>query len=228
MVRLITQLILVVPIILLVLINLSIAQDNCKVLLDAIAGQYEGDCRKGLAEGKGTAKGEDMYVGAFKKGLPHGVGKYTWANGDIYEGEFKKGLKEGKGSMSILLPDGQATEQTGYWSNDKYMGENKSPYKMHYRSMGVLSVRINEAENTDDEEPALLIETLHKGKPVPNPEFALNEITGNYQSKFSVGMGTKVLVTTFPFRFTIGYLGESVDIEIYQATSWNISIDYNK
>lgn len=87
---------------------------------------------------------------------------------------------------------------------------------------------MNETENPDGEEPALFIEILHKGKSVPNPEFVLNEISGNYLSKFPVGRDTKVLVTTFPFRFTIGYLGESADIEVYQSTSWKIRIDYNK
>lgn len=208
--------------------NIGIAQDDCKVLLEAIAGQYQGDCKKSLADGEGTAKGEDSYVGEFKKGVPDGLGKYTWANGNVYEGEFKKGLKEGKGKMSMVLPDGQASVQTGYWKKDKYIGEHESPYKLHSRSSGVLSVRLNEFENPEREETALFIEIQHRGKSVPGAEFGLNEITGNYLSKFPVGRDTKVIVSSFPFRFTIGYQGETVDIEVYQATSWKIIIDCNK
>jgi len=206
----------------------GIAQNDCKVLLDAIAGHYEGDCKKNLADGEGTAKGEDSYVGEFRKGLPDGLGKYTWANGNVYEGQFKKGLKEGKGKMSMVLPDGQATSQTGYWKMDKYIGENESPYKLHSRSPGVLSVHLDEMENPEGKETALFIEIQHRGKSVPGAEFALNEITGNYLSKFPVGRDTKVIVSTFPFRFTIGYQGETVDIEVYQAISWKIRIDCNK
>ena len=91
--------------------NPGFAQDDCKVLIDKLSGQYDGGCKKGLADGQGTAKGEDNYVGAFKKGLPHGTGTYTWANGDVYNGEFKKGLKDGQGKMTIKKADGQTEEQ---------------------------------------------------------------------------------------------------------------------
>lgn len=68
------------------------AQD-CKVLLKPINKSYTGDCKKGKAEGKGTAKGIDNYVGDFKKGLPNGEGTYVWANGDTFTGIFSKGKK---------------------------------------------------------------------------------------------------------------------------------------
>ena len=48
------------------------AQNPCKVLMKEISGSYSGECKKGLADGKGEAKGVDRYIGAFKKGLPDG------------------------------------------------------------------------------------------------------------------------------------------------------------
>jgi len=204
------------------------AQDECKVLLEDIAGQYEGDCKKGLAEGKGTAKGTDTYVGDFKKGLPHGTGTYTWANGDIYIGEFKKGLKDGAGKITVSLLDGGKKEQTGFWLNDEYIGENKSPYEVTYKSPEVLSVRINETDNTANDGNALFIEIQHQGRVQQAPEFGLTTINGSFQNRFMVGNTTKILVSRFPFGFSISYMGETVELQIYQEKSWNIQINYNK
>ena len=44
------------------------AQEKCKVLKADIAGEYSGDCKKGLANGEGISKGENTYEGKFKKG----------------------------------------------------------------------------------------------------------------------------------------------------------------
>ena len=56
--------------------SVLIAQDksDCKVLAETLAESYEGDCKKGLADGKGKAIGTDSYEGGFKKGLPEGEG----------------------------------------------------------------------------------------------------------------------------------------------------------
>ena len=208
--------------------NQGMAQDDCKVLLDAIAGQYEGDCKKGLADGEGTAKGTDTYVGEFKKGLPHGNGTYTWENGDIYDGEFNKGLKDGKGKLLTKQTDGQFNEQNGFWKKDEYIGEYESPYDILFRSSNVLSIRIIEADNPADDGNAVFFEIQHKGRTQPAPDFRMNVINGNFQSRFIVGNTTKVLISNFPFGFTLSYMGESVEIQIYQARSWNIRIDFNK
>ena len=209
-------------------INGGLAQNDCKVLLDMIAGQYEGGCKKGLADGEGTAQGEDMYDGEFKKGLPNGVGIYTWANGDIYDGEFKKGLKEGKGKMIIQLADGKTKEQTGFWVKDKYIGEHKSPYEIQYRSPDVLSVHINEKENPANDGNALFIEIQNKGKTQQNPEFGLNVTTGSFLSRYPVGKTTKIIISKFPFAFSLSYMDETVELQFYQETSWTVRIDYNK
>lgn len=204
------------------------SQDDCKVNLEAIAGSYEGECKKGLAEGQGTSKGEDTYVGEFKKGLPHGTGTYTWASGDVYSGEFKKGLKEGEGKLIVNLGGDQKKEQTGYWVNDKYIGKNKDPYELISQTPEVLSVRINETDNPANDGNAIFIEILHKAKVQSSPSFGLSVNAGSFQNRFPVGNVTKVLVSQFPFAFTLNYMGETVDLQFSQETSWKVSIDFNK
>jgi len=131
--------------------NQTYAQKDCKVLYDAINTNYEGGCKKGLAHGKGIAKGEDTYEGNFKKGLPHGKGTYTYAEGDNYTGAWKggerngygtyndtqggkyvgtwkQGLKHGEGTYYLKM-DNRDTTLAGIWKDDEYVGpKQKKPY----------------------------------------------------------------------------------------------------
>ncbi|MGV8092965.1 MAG: hypothetical protein AB2L24_14000 [Mangrovibacterium sp.] len=49
--------------------------NTCKVLLTEISGSYEGECKKGLADGFGKATGVDQYEGELKKRLPEREGE---------------------------------------------------------------------------------------------------------------------------------------------------------
>lgn len=112
--------------------NVFAQQSDCKVTIPGISGSYSGDCKNGLAHGKGIAQGVDHYEGQFIKGKPDGKGIYKWANGTSYEGQFKNGMKEGKGK--IVYKDSTVT---GFWKEDKYLGEKLiAPYKI-IRSMSV-------------------------------------------------------------------------------------------
>ena len=204
----------------------GLAQDDCKVLLEDIAGEYEGGCKKGLADGEGTAKGTDSYTGDFKKGLPHGTGTYTWANGDVYVGEFKKGQKDGAGTLTVNLGGGQKKEQPGYWAKDEYIGENESPYEVISFTPGVMSARLNETENPANDGNALFIEILRNGARTQSPSFGFNIINGTIRDRYLVGNITKILVARFPFGFTLNYMGETVEIQVYQEKSWNIRLDF--
>jgi len=127
------------------------AQQDCKVLYDDINTNYKGACKKGLAHGKGIAKGKDTYEGNFKKGLPHGKGTYTYAEGDSYTGAWKEGerngygtyidtqggkyigtwksgLKHGEGSYYLKM-DNRDTVLAGLWEADEYLGPKpEKPY----------------------------------------------------------------------------------------------------
>jgi len=103
------------------------AQDSCNVLVPNLKGSYSGGCKKGLANGKGEAKGKDRYKGNFKKGYPNGIGTYYWSTGEIYVGEWKKGKRDGEGSFTFKI-ENRDTTVSGLWKNDIYAGPMvKSP-----------------------------------------------------------------------------------------------------
>lgn len=107
------------------------------VLKKELVGKYEGEQKKSLAHGKGTATGKDSYTGEFKKGLPDGDGIYTDSLGNVFKGEFRLGKKNGKGvytpvSSSNLPPI------IGYWQDDKYAGKEKvEPYEISNKTGSV-------------------------------------------------------------------------------------------
>jgi hypothetical protein len=100
--------------------SLQAQVSECKVLKPEIAASYSGDCKKGLANGKGMAHGIDSYEGKFRNGLPHGNGRYQYANGDVYDGEFKNGLKDGNGKFTYKYL-GKDSTYLGIWQEDKFV-----------------------------------------------------------------------------------------------------------
>lgn len=97
------------------------SQDDCKVLVPQLSGEYSGKCKKGLANGKGLAKGIDTYKGSFKKGYPDGKGEYRWSTGERYYGSWKEGKRDGVG-IYYFTEDNEPKEQDGMWIDDKYAG----------------------------------------------------------------------------------------------------------
>ncbi len=98
-------------------------QSNCRVLKKSISANYAGECKGRLAHGHGIAQGEDTYEGKFKKGYPHGEGKYIWADGSYYVGEFQKGLRHGEGTMHSIDSATQSlvAGNLALWKDDKYI-----------------------------------------------------------------------------------------------------------
>jgi hypothetical protein len=105
------------------------AQENtsdCKVLIKGISEHYQGECKNGLAEGNGIAKGADIYIGSFRKGFPDGKGVYKYKDGPTYTGYWKKGLKDGEGELRYMI-NGKDSVITGVWKADIYTGkQNKA------------------------------------------------------------------------------------------------------
>lgn len=97
------------------------AQQTCKVIPIQLQGSYTGECKNGLAYGKGVAKGIDSFTGTFKKGYPDGTGTYTWSYGGVYTGSMKWGLMHGTGEYRHIT-GGQDTVLAGVWNKGKYMG----------------------------------------------------------------------------------------------------------
>lgn len=126
-------------------ISLLFGQENsisdCKVLLESISENYQGDCKDGLAHGKGIAKGTDVYEGKFKKGLPQGNGTYTWANGDYYIGNWKEGKRDGKGEQFTIA---SGDKIKGIWADGEFVKEIKDPDYKIVMTRGVTDVSITE------------------------------------------------------------------------------------
>lgn len=101
--------------------SLLYSQEDCKVLVPEISGQYIGKCKKGLANGKGLAIGIDRYQGTFKSGYPDGRGEYIWSNSEVYTGEWERGQRNGVGDFTYA-EEGKEVILSGIWENDKYIG----------------------------------------------------------------------------------------------------------
>jgi hypothetical protein len=101
--------------------------------MPGISGSYIGECRKGLAEGKGEAVGTDSYRGDFRKGLPDGEGTYVWSTGAVYTGQWKKGMRDGQGTFTFRFNERDSV-QTGFWKENEFIGTEKiAPYIISYR-----------------------------------------------------------------------------------------------
>lgn len=91
--------------------NITYSQVNkkCKVVHEDLNGQYEGDCKKGLA---------------------HGMGIFYFSDGEqIYEGRFKKGKFSGDGELYKMIEGEKEVLKRGIWKKNKYYGEKKlNPY----------------------------------------------------------------------------------------------------
>ncbi|GAB1392784.1 hypothetical protein MASR1M60_09470 [Rhodocyclaceae bacterium] len=97
---------------------LSHAQPACKVNDKDISDSYKGECKNGLAHGKGIAKGRDTYDGFFVMGNQEGNGTYIWGDsyrncghdmcGKKYVGTWKDGHMD--------------CGKIQYWSGDSYDG----------------------------------------------------------------------------------------------------------
>lgn len=109
------------------------SQFDCKVLVEKLQGQYNGDCKRGLASGEGSAKGIDTYVGDFRKGLPHGFGVYSFEDGSNYIGNYKKGKMDGYGLLNIITQSGDLVQNYGLWLADSLVIPNDTKALFHVK-----------------------------------------------------------------------------------------------
>lgn len=197
------------------------AQD-CKVLLKTINQSYEGDCKKGKADGQGQAKGEDTYVGTFKKGVPHGEGVYTWtATGDIYKGSWEKGKKNGQGNL--VKVDGAIV--SGFWKNDEYIGLYEDPYKKLDKSSNVSAFTIKSAEGKSN---GIRFYIKEDQKQVRNPAANVVVHHGNYTTVTNTSNYVELQNVTFPFKAKVYFGQEFIEFEIFQENMWDIRTDITR
>lgn len=210
-------------------------QDQCKVLMESIAGTYKGDCKKGLAHGYGKAVGLDTYEGGFKKGFPHGKGIYSWSNGDIYNGEWSKGEMDGKGELLKFRERENDLMISGYWLKGEYVGISRYPYKVISKSLTVYQVRFNRI-NAD--EKIIEFNFARRGKPITVSGFSLDGSFGTIenQSDYSVLYRVHEFPFTGGIRFDVpdpiqtisnagGVIQGILEFEISQKGRWIVTIE---
>jgi len=206
------------------------SQEKCTVLLPAIAENYNGQCRRGLAHGEGFAWGDDQYHGNFRNGIPHGSGKYTWANGDVYEGQWRDGKRHGTGTMKFEK-DGEIVVLSGIWENDEYIrSERVASYTLGH----VLNVERYNIRRTGDGNMVLLT-TYEQGRINRNPQNLMFHV--NTGSSIITGQSTGYEGVSFPAEIKILYTvadklqqGATVrvrfEVTINEPGTWEIRI-YN-
>jgi hypothetical protein len=170
-------------------------QDDCKVLKPEISGSYTGDCKNGMAQGKGVAQGKDQYEGAFDKGLPSGKGTYKWADGTYYEGHWENGVRDGSGKMVY-----KDSTVTGFWKNDVYVGKKLVP---PYEIMHSMSVSRSTFIKSPGGLPGVRIRLLQGGSDNRNiSDFAISYSSGE---EYRTGAVYGIEKVQFPLYVRVRY-----------------------
>jgi len=224
----------------------SLLAQPCKVSIDSLKGEYKGECSKGKAEGKGTAKGADFYTGDFRDGYPDGTGKYTWKNGDWYEGGWKKGLFDGNGTLHNGNNKTDSTvELAGFWKKGKYIGRYEKPYVINSLTNAVSGLNIRK-QKTGQPEITITVKSVTGGassfgKSVL-PKCRLTDIQlieGRFQQQVSDESSSPITnkyilrQVTYPFHAILSFesIGaalprkERIAVEILENGNWYIQVD---
>lgn len=198
------------------------SQEPCKVLIPEIAKKYVGQCKKGFAHGKGVAEGKDKYEGSFKKGLPSGVGKYTWSSGEIiYDGNWKEGKKEGKGKLYYKI-NGVDSVKYGIWKKDFFI---KKIIPNSYRI-----IRSNSVQRYSVRRIGVGSRVLFSFNQLGKANATVPDLQFTFSSGSSFNQGTKQGFENivFPFTCKISYkaalYSADFEIEFNEAGDWEITL----
>ena len=215
-------------------------QFDCKVLVENLQGQYNGDCKKGLANGEGSAKGIDTYVGSFRKGFPNGFGVYTYENGSNYIGKFRKGLKDGYGLKNTITEAGDLVQYYGLWMADSLVvpDDSRALFKVNL-SKGIKIVdpkltrdvsRKNEVwinfqvDGVTDKSVIFESTEISNGKQIETKERALNTLVAFEDIKeFPVTIKLKYQIRKTEKLFMVDC---QTEIVLFTAGLWEININH--
>ncbi|MBE0675814.1 MAG: hypothetical protein IH591_14235 [Bacteroidales bacterium] len=149
-----------------ILLSASLAaQEGCKVLVPALEGKYTGDCRRGLANGEGSAVGTDSYQGGFRNGLPHGYGVYTYSDGIKYIGNFLNGKRDGHGFLSKPKEVGYELLDYGQWFADSLIVPYDVRALMHVKTKKGITLVTPELKRDEILKDQVWIHFMKRGAP---------------------------------------------------------------
>ena len=223
--------------------GIAYSQDTaqfCKVLSPMLNMEYKGECKKGLANGKGEARGAHRYNGNFKNGLPHGKGIYFYTDDNFYTGEFQDGIKEGKGEMHFSRKDMPDSIIKGYWSGDQYRGRTYTTYATDAvpkfdrveispssQSGNRITIEISTTSNSPDGQFYLRPGPLTLLDLTSMKNNSLISLLSTYESPLK--SVTVFQITEFPITLQ-GRLsnGKFFTLELYKSANWMFRIYVNK
>jgi hypothetical protein len=220
------------------LLSFFVYSQECIVEHEHLKGSYTGDCKKGKASGKGKAVGLDTYEGEFKSGLPDGKGIYTWQDGTVYTGKYSKGLRDGKGMMTFKKPGRQDSIMEGFWKKDVYIGKNEKPYIVHGKTGSVRDVQVEFSQSNTFRVKVIVTNTTG-GVKTPGgemPRYRVDNVQvlkGSYERLTSLESHLKSTETSltevnFPFRAKLNIGREEVEVELFEAGNYLITISINQ
>lgn len=216
------------------------AQFDCTVKVEALQGQYNGECKKGLAHGEGTAKGTDSYVGKFRKGYPHGFGVYTFANGSSYIGNYRQGLKDGYGLLNIITEAGDRMQDYGLWLADSLVVPNDTKALFHVKNRKGIKVVDPKITRNKSNENQIWIYFQINGVPDKSVVVSSAEISsGKQMDTRERALDTLVAfddIESFPVTFKLKYQISKTDqfemvecfaeITLFSSGLWEINLNH--
>ena len=212
----------------------------CKVTLTELTGIYTGDCKNGLANGKGDAKGLYHYTGSFKDGMPNGAGTYYFSDSEYYSGNFQDGIKEGKGEMHYVRKAMSDSIVKGYWSGGEFKGKKYITYTFttteqfdltditpSNASGTTVTIEIGTTSGSPNGEPVGSGGVVLRLSSIVSPTGCILNTTSKYESSFK----SYVTFQLVGFPCTLfGTLSDSqtFELQLFKAASWKVSFFRNK
>ena len=201
---------------------------ECKVLLNGLDKTYNGECKKGLANGEGTASGKlGKYVGEFKKGFPSGGGKLEYSRGSYYEGEWSRGMRDGKGKYFFSAD----SIIDGYWQRDVYLGKYEFPFKV-ISSRGLTRYKFSKTgESPNSVEVQFKRNGVRTMADITSINTQFNSGSELVQSNY---YGYEQVEFPFEGKFLLSFLNKlrtntinaEFEFKIFHEGKWLLTIDY--
>ena len=223
--------------------NTASAQSDCKVTDANLSGTYTGECKNGLANGKGEARGVHRYNGTFKAGVPDGTGTYYYNDNMYYIGAFQDGVKEGKGEMHYIRNGSDSTVK-GYWSGNEFRGKDYATYSVtgekkfdrfeirpSKETGNIVTFELTTTSGSPNGRPNVIEEGAAENVLLLKELYSTNGVEVRKISEFNSGLKspTKFEIEKFPVKFTCHLsIGDPVYIELYRPAKWTIRIFLNK
>lgn len=202
-------------------------QEKCKVLKPELAGSYNGKCKEGLANGKGSAIGTDRYDGQFLNGLPDGRGTYIWSSGESYKGYWRVGKRNGEGEYTFLY-EGKDSTIAGIWENDQYKGPKFKKPQIIYKA----SVERYRFQKTGNIKNRVLIDVYQNGSRNDGITNLMMSSSSGYNARLGRSFGfdevtfpvsIRLTYTTWNKLKTSTYLVE-FEFEIFEPGDWIVDL----